>query len=186
METGNQNDIARKVGKSRQWVNRKVGRGEIKALSDGTFDLGKAAQVFANEKTKGKRNGNGNGKPPGLWDEQARLAGHKADIAEMESKKMAGELVEVQVALDEIGKFVSAVRARLLSVAPKIAPAVSKKSTAVCHKIIHGAISEALSEFRHYSPDPGECRPRRAQKRVKKRGGKNRPPARSKRQRVGK
>ena len=67
METGNQNDIARKVGKSRQLVNRKVGQGRIKPLPDGTFDLEKAAQVFADEKTKGRGNGNGNGegKPRG-------------------------------------------------------------------------------------------------------------------------
>lgn len=186
MKTGNQNDLAELADVSRQLVNKYVAQGKILKLKDGTINLGEALQILNEIKTKGKGNGNGNGKPPGLWDEQARLAGHKADIAGMESKKMAGELVEVEVALDEIGKFVSAVRARLLSVASKIAPTVAKKSTAVCHQVIHGAITEALSEFRHYNPDTGECRPRRAQKRVKKRGGKNRTSARSKHKRVGK
>lgn len=184
MKSGNQNDLAELADVSRQLVNKYVAQGKIPKQKDGTIDLGKALQILNKIKTKGKGNGNGNGKPPGLWDEQARLAGHKADIAEMESKKMAGQLVEVDLVMLEFNKFVAAVRSRLLAVSTKIAPTAAKKSAAVVQKIIHGAITEALSEFRHYNADTGECRPPRVKKTGRKRGGKIRTTTRPKRKRV--
>ena len=158
MKTGNQNDLAKLRDVSRQLVNKYVAQGKIPKLKDELIDLAEGLRILTEIKTKGKGNGNGDGGKPGLRDEQARLAGHKADIAEMESRKMAGELVEVALVLAEFSKFVSAVRQRFLGLGTKLVPVVfAQKSPAGIKKVTDGAIHEALNQFEYYNAESGKC-----------------------------
>jgi len=154
----NQSELAREAGISRQIISRYVKQGEIPNKRDGKIDLEEGLKVLAEIEAKGS-NGNGNDSKPTLWEEQARLAGHKADIAEMESRKLAKELVEVDLVVAEFGKLVTAVRQRLLGLGSRLAPQLSKKSPKVIKRKLDTAIDEVLNEFGKYNAETGECGP---------------------------
>jgi phage terminase Nu1 subunit (DNA packaging protein) len=180
----NQSELASEAGVSRQIISRYVKQGKIKTREDGGINLNEGLQVLSKIKTKGS-NGNGNDKDKkrSLWEEQARLAGHKADIAEMESRKLAKELVEVDLVVAEFGKLVTAVRQRLLGLGSRLAPQLSKKPPAFIKRKLDTAIDEVLNEFGKYNAETGECGPvksahtnRKSGWNVKAKGPANRKP----------
>ena len=84
----------------------------------------------------------------GEGNHKARLIKARADIAEYEAARMAGD----QAPVEEIEKtwtdMVSRFRQRSLAVAPKAAPLVAVESTTeACHEIIETFIHEALAEL---------------------------------------
>ena len=59
-----------------------------------------------------------------------------------------GKLVEVDIALDEIGRGLDATRSKLLSLSSRLAPLVAvEDDTARCKALIGEAVSEALTEL---------------------------------------
>ena len=168
-------------------VSHHAGRGAFPKRKDGKFDLDEAKRALDKIKNKGG-NGNGNGKDskPTLWVEQARLAGHNADIKAMESRKMAGELVEVDLVLNEFGKFMFAVRQRLLGMGSRLAPQLAKKTAAYIKREIDGAVDEALDEFAKYNATTGECRPPKPARKNRKSRAKDKAKGKAHRKRVGK
>jgi len=109
---------------------------------------------------------------PNLYEAKAQHEILKSELTELELRKKRGELVEVELVLAEFGKFVSAVRSRLLSVPTKIAQIAAQKPAAAVQQIVNGAIKEALNEFRHYNPETGECRPVKPARKARKGGPK--------------
>jgi len=158
----NQPELAHDLDVSKQYINKLVKKGVLRPRKDGKLDREKSVEIVRNLKSKGSNgngNGNGNGGKPTLWEEQARLAGHKADIAEMESRKLAKELVEVDLVVAEFSKLVFAVRQRLLGLGSRLAPQLSKKPPAFIKRKLDAAIDEVFNEFGKYNAETGECGP---------------------------
>ena len=99
-------------------------------------------------------------------EEQARLAAtgdiNAMDMEEARRRKLAAEaasaeidldlkrgvVVEVDVALDEVGRGLDACRSKLLSLASRLAPQVAAEDDVPkCKALISEAINEALSEL---------------------------------------
>lgn len=150
------------MGTTKQQINRYVKSGRIPLNSEGKIDKKELDRFKAEylDKSNGS-NGDGKGKDKkrSLWEEQARLVGHKADIAEMESKKLAKKLVEVDRVVAEFGKLVTAVRQRLLGLGSKLASVGSSKPPEKLKKIIDDEIDRTLNEFGIYIAESGECGP---------------------------
>ena len=86
--------------------------------------------------------------PPDEVSDKARLMKAKADIAEMEAERLAGDLVptaEVEAAWTEI---MARVRARMLAVPSRAAPmAIGQPSIEAAHEVIETFVHEALAEL---------------------------------------
>lgn len=83
-----------------------------------------------------------------LTQERARLARFQGDKAELEAKRLKGELIDVNEAAEVIGAELANVRARLLSLPGKVAPElVGIDDLAVVHSHLQTAIHDALAEL---------------------------------------
>lgn len=72
----------------------------------------------------------------------------EAAIVEIELDKARGELVEVSVVMEAVGKGLDACRSRLLSIGSKIAPDIALETDAATVKeIVDDAVHEALDEI---------------------------------------
>lgn len=81
-------------------------------------------------------------------DHKRRLLKARADIAEMEAERLAGDLVPVDQVEKTWVEITSRVRQRMLSVAPKAAPIAAVETTAeACHEVIETFIHEGLAEL---------------------------------------
>lgn len=79
---------------------------------------------------------------------RARLIKARADIAEMEAERLAGDLAPVEEIEKAWTGIISRFRQRSLAVAPKAAPMVAvENTTEACHEIIETFIHEALAEL---------------------------------------
>ena len=183
-------EFARLTGRSKQYIGRLCDRGTLK-LADGLINIVEGIKALEGLKTNGKgSSGNGNdtnGGKPTLWDEQARLAGHKADIAEMESLKLKEKLVEVDAVVGEYDKLFTAIRQRMLSMATKLTPvlfnaktkpALQAKLDEECHRV--------LNEIANYDADTGKLGKAEPPKKNKPAGKKAKASAKADSKRVGK
>lgn len=81
-------------------------------------------------------------------DHKRRLLKARADIAEMEAERLAGDLVPVDQVEKVWIEITSRVRQRMLAVAPKAAPIAAVENTAeACHEVIETFIHEGLAEL---------------------------------------
>lgn len=81
-------------------------------------------------------------------EHKRRLMKARADIAEMEAERMAGELVPVDAVEKTWTDIVARFRARMLAVPPKAAPLTSVDATVEGnHEIIETFIHEGLAEL---------------------------------------
>lgn len=81
-------------------------------------------------------------------DNKSRTLAAKAEIAELEAKKMRGELVEVEAVTRTWVDLTANFRARMLAVPHKLAPLVAVESDiAACHDKIENEINDALNEL---------------------------------------
>lgn len=83
------------------------------------------------------------------YNEAAALEKHfKAKLSELDYRKKVGEVVEIDAVAAEVGREYTRVRARLLALAPKLAPEVAiTDSVAECRRIIEAAVVDALNEL---------------------------------------
>ncbi|TIU80477.1 MAG: terminase small subunit, Nu1 [Mesorhizobium sp.] len=92
--------------------------------------------------------------PEGDSNHKTRLLKARADIAEYEAERMAGEVAPVEEIEKTWADMVSRFRQRSLGVAPKAAPMVAvETATEACHEIIETFIHEALAELAATSVD---------------------------------
>lgn len=81
-------------------------------------------------------------------DHKRRLLKARADIAEMEAERLAGDLVPVDQVEKSWVEITSRVRQRMLAVAPKAAPIAAVETSAeACHEVIETFIHEGLAEL---------------------------------------
>ena len=82
---------------------------------------------------------------------RAKREHHNAQIAEMEARKMAGELAEVADFDATLQKFAANVRGRFVSLPSKLAPSlVGLETVAEIEAALQDAVWEALSELSGY------------------------------------
>jgi len=85
--------------------------------------------------------------------ERTRKMAADARIAEIELRKVEGELVVAEEVVDAWTSVVGAVKARLLSIPTKAAPIVANENQAgECQIILEDLINEALEELSNYDP----------------------------------
>ena len=85
--------------------------------------------------------------------ERTRKMAADARIAEIELRKVEGELVVAEEVVDAWTGVVGAVKARLLSIPTKAAPIVANENQAgECQIILEDLINEALEELSNYDP----------------------------------
>ncbi len=82
----------------------------------------------------------------------------EADAAELETAKLAGEVISIEDAEAEWTEIATAIRAKLLSMPSKLAPLVAAEPEPTrCRDLIEGVIFEALAEL---ADGDGPDRPR--------------------------
>jgi len=88
------------------------------------------------------------------YDEaRTRKVNAEAEIAELELKKIHGELVNADDVVTAWTDVLGSVKSRLLSIPTKAAPVVAAESNAgLCQNIIEDLITEALDELSRYDP----------------------------------
>ncbi len=92
--------------------------------------------------------------------ERARLTHHQANIAALDEDRLKGELIPVEDVARVIGDDYANVRAKLLSMPPKVAPQLVGVSLEKAKDIIDRQIREALEELSAddvYSTDNEPC-----------------------------
>lgn len=174
----NYTELAKEAGCSKQWVAQLVDRGDIPTNEDGTINRVIGLKILAEKKKSAKKNGNenGNGKEkskkktgkPTLNQEQARLAGLKADIAQIEYDRLAGEVVTIDEVDIVFGRLVVAVRQRFLGLGNRVAPIGANKSAPELCAIIDDAVYGALNEFGKYNAETGKCRVQKSNRKGRK------------------
>jgi hypothetical protein len=78
---------------------------------------------------------------------EARRALAEAEIAEAKSAQIKGELAPVEETATELERAFTAVRARLLSIPPKLAPILAPENPARARVVLERAVLEALAEL---------------------------------------
>jgi len=88
------------------------------------------------------------------YDEaRTRKVNAEAEIAELELKRIHGELVNADDVVSAWADVLGGVKARLLSIPTKAAPVMAAESNAgTCQRVIEELISEALEELSRYEP----------------------------------
>lgn len=89
---------------------------------------------------------------PGKLSEELRLTKARADKAELELREAAGDLIELQTVVQDVGDMHASFKARLLGTPPKLAASlpVDMRSEAEAHA--RKLINEALEELAQYRP----------------------------------
>jgi hypothetical protein len=88
------------------------------------------------------------------YDEaRTRKVNAEAEIAELELKKIHGELVIAEDVVSAWNDVLGALKAKLLSIPTKAAPVVSAETnTGMCKSILEDLINESLEELSNYDP----------------------------------
>ena len=84
---------------------------------------------------------------------ERRKTNAEADIAEMKAGQMRGDLISVQAFAPVIDRAVAAARARLLAVAPKLAPVLRPDKPDLARVTIENAMLEAIAELQSMLDD---------------------------------
>lgn len=126
-------------------VGKLAERGILRRHSSGRFDLVPAVQGYIQH----LRKANGFGDELGnAAEHKLRLLKAKADLADMEAKKAAGEYIAVDEVERTWADIVTRFRQRTLHIAHRAAPLVAVESSATaCHKTIDALIHQALTEL---------------------------------------
>jgi phage terminase Nu1 subunit (DNA packaging protein) len=89
----------------------------------------------------------------GEREERVRLLRSQADLSEIELAKQRGQLVAIQDAERAMTDLVLTTKARILAVAPRIAPdLIGVASRAMAHAIVEKGLKEALLSLAKYEP----------------------------------
>ena len=84
---------------------------------------------------------------------RTRKINAEAEIAEIQLKKIHGELVVAEDVVSAWNDVLAALKAKLMSIPIKGAPIVSAETnTSVCKSVLEDLISEALEELSNYDP----------------------------------
>lgn len=88
------------------------------------------------------------------YDEaRTRKVNAEAEIAEIELKKIHGELVVAEDVISAWNDVLAALKAKLMAIPVKGAPIVSAEgNTGVCKSVLEDLINEALEELSNYDP----------------------------------
>ena len=88
------------------------------------------------------------------YDEaRTRKVNAEAELAELELKKVHGELVIAEDVVSAWNDVLGALKAKLLSIPTKGAPIVSAETnTGACKAVLEDLINEALEELSNYDP----------------------------------
>jgi hypothetical protein len=137
--------IAKLLGLTPRRVQQLSGEGVIPKAERGRYELVPAVQGYIKYL---KDRAIGGDLPNDEGVNKGRLLKARADIAEMEAERLAGDLAPVDQIEKAWTEIVARFRQRSLSVAPKAAPLVAVETTTeACHEIIETYIHEALAEL---------------------------------------
>lgn len=137
--------IAKLLDLTPRRVQQLAGEGVIPKAERGRYELVPAVKgyiKYLKERAIGADVSNDEG------EHKRRLLKARADIAEMEAERIAGELVPVDAVEKTWVAAVTRFRQRALSVAPKAAPLTAVETTTeACHEVIETYIHECLAEL---------------------------------------
>ena len=162
-----QRAYAKTRGVSPSYINRLVQQGRLK-LVDGKInkliadkELGSPIKADPPRKGKGRggRKKGQSAKESGsdYWFQKERHERIKCDLAELELRKKAGELIVAQEVEDELEKMLTAFRAKLLAMPTTLSPELSGTSEPTEIKIIlDQAVEEVILELRSYDAKTGK------------------------------
>ena len=140
----NATTLALVLGISRASVSRLNVEGVLPRAGKGSFDLPACVQAYFRHKAILAQAGDVTVRS--LAAERSRLTKIKADAAEMESRKLAGELVPADRIEAAWLSVAGAVRSKLLLLPTKVAPRiVALKTPAEAQALLRGEINAALA-----------------------------------------
>jgi len=156
-------DLGDLLDMSTRWVQRLAAEGVLARIRPGRFALKESVLVYVRHvrelagQGKIPRNllDSGEGADPDeLLREKIRLTRANADAREMEALVMAGELLDRGCLEEELGRLVTAFRARVLSIPQKLAGRLQgEKDPRRIEAMLKEALHEALHELSAYDPD---------------------------------
>lgn len=166
IETVNRTEFARQVGKSRQWITKKINDGTLPVDENGMIYLAEGLAIFEDmakraeaRKALLKKPAKNNSAPTteamsGVMNvtaafNKARLAEktYQAKLKEIEYKLKKGELIESEKVRADAHATASALRSRLASIPVRISGLCEGRPAREIEEIIEDAINDALTEF---------------------------------------
>lgn len=98
-----------------------------------------------------------NGDAGDLATEKTRLTKAQADKAEIETARLKRDLISLADAEKGWATLVGAFRSKMLTVPPRAALTVTKKTEKEAERILTGMVYEALAELSHWVPDDDDA-----------------------------
>lgn len=136
--------IAKLLKLTPQRIQQLVKEGVIPRADRGRYELVPAVQGYIDYLRARALGGDMAGEP----EHKTRLLKARADLAEMEAGKLAGELLPADQVADAWAAVAARFRQRVLAIPPKAAPLVAVQGdTETCRKLIGTLIHEALEEI---------------------------------------
>jgi phage terminase Nu1 subunit (DNA packaging protein) len=143
-------ELAAVIGKSPQWVRQLTRDGVLKQVGRGKYILGESIQAYIEHAYGGKEEDN----KPRYIDEKTELTRIKKEQAELELKRMRGELHEAEDVEIVMQDMLSAFRAKILSIPTKLSPQlVGMTEINSIQGVLKAAMREALSELSNYDAE---------------------------------
>jgi len=157
-------EYARLRGVARSTITRAVARGDITLVNEkvdvdiadlqwfkayqASSRLYEASGLPNPVATPGPTSERGGATLQALRTDQARIAKHEADMAEMRSRQMAGQLIELAPTMRAITECAALTRSFFERIPDKLAERLAAELTpAACHRLLTDAIVEVLEDL---------------------------------------
>lgn len=137
--------LARCFGLTPKGVRDLAAQGVIPREDQDTFGLEETVRAYVGHLRKARPTTAWEGRTGRYVDERTKLTAVKADIAEMERKRLMGEIVEVSTLKAAWGAILSIVRQRLLAIPSRCAPRGAGKSATELAQILREDVNGILT-----------------------------------------
>ena len=136
------------VGKTPQWIRQLTRDGVLKQVSRGKYILGDAVQAYIEHVEGGKVD---DGRPR-LRDEQAELTRIKKETAELELRRLRGELHSAKDVEFLVTDLILTTKSKLQTIPSKLAARLENEPSAFIEREIRREIHAALEDLAEHEP----------------------------------
>jgi len=136
------------IGKTPQWIGQLTREGILKKVARGKYILGEAVQAYIEHVEDGRTEGDRSR----LQDERAELTRIKKEIADLELRKLRGELHSAKDVELLVSDMILTTKAQLQVIPSKLAARLENESAATIEREIRREINAALESLANHKP----------------------------------